>query len=83
MALEIVRESQGENQGEVSGSASGWEKGKEVYDAIRLGIIRHFLGDFQPRSGKRATLPATQGPHASRQWVTVLRDMTATGNLLN
>ncbi len=32
----------------------GWKKGKEVYDAIRLGIIRHFLGDFQPRSGKTA-----------------------------
>lgn len=179
----------------------GWKKGKDVYDAIRLGIIRQFLGDFQPRSGKtaererqhvlrclekgldwrkkveaiateldpeilekvlegarglgtmesnedklfadrmkkrglswtikgaqrmgkaielvsnkelahwcgrkpsvpelqkdspsfdlfdeldgygkRTALPATQGPHASRQWVTVLRELTATGNLLN
>ena len=33
--------------------------------------------------GKRTTLPATEEPHASRQWVTVLRDLTAHGNLLN
>ena len=32
----------------------GWKKGKDVYDAIRLGTIRQFLGDFQPRSGKTA-----------------------------
>lgn len=32
----------------------GWKKGKDVYNAIRLGTIRQFLGDFQPRSGKMA-----------------------------
>ena len=41
------------------------------------------LFDQQDAHGKRTALPATQGSHASRQWVTVLRDMTATGNLLN
>ncbi len=32
----------------------GWKKGKDLYDAIRLGTVRQFLGDFQPRSGKTA-----------------------------
>jgi hypothetical protein len=33
--------------------------------------------------GKRTALPATEGPHASRQWVKALKDMTSAYNPLN
>ena len=54
-----------------------WCGGKPLVPEIQKDGSSFNLFDQLDGHGKKTALPATEGPHASRQWVTVLRDMTA------
>ena len=60
-----------------------WCGRKPSVPEIQKDDLSFHLFHQQDNHGNRTALPATEGPHASRPWVTVLRDLTATGNLLN
>jgi len=62
---------------------ANWCGRKPSVPEIQKDDLSFDLFHQQDSHGNRAALPATEGPHASRRWVTVLRDLTATANLLN
>ena len=62
---------------------ANWCGSKPSVPEIQKDDLSFDLFHQQDSHGNRAALPATEGPHASRRWVTVLRDLTATANLLN
>jgi len=66
-----------------NGELAKWCGRKPLDSGVRKSTLSFDLFDELDGYGKRTALPALEGPHASRPWARVLKDMTSDYNPLN
>ena len=66
-----------------NGELAKWCGHKPLDSGVRKSTLSFDLFDELDGYGKRTATPALEGPHASRTWARVLKDMTSAYNPLN